>query len=274
MPMSDKILHSYLGRTKKTYTQLDLKLRVPPNEVILYAMLRLCIHQRIPDEVLLLKVTDMKTERMVTKAFPQMMHGRCLEIQVTKIIKSRRKPNVAEISVSLKLNVKVYNGLQSDRYWLYRNTKSDLMNEAIVFSKRSEKLRFSHALHEEEFHEKELHEEDQSRSMKKEINGCYRKKMIVNFATLGYSDIIAPTIFDAGQCVGRCKYPLGRLSYPTQHSIIQQLLHSLYGDRIAKSTCCSPRKFLPLTTLINDKYSGRVAIRSLEDMIVSGCRCV
>ena len=272
--MSDKILHSYLGRTKKTYAQLDLKLRVPPNEVILYAMLRLCIHQRIPDEVLLLKVTDMKTERMVTKAFPQMMHGRCLEIQVTKIIKSRRKPNVAEISVSLKLNVKVYNGLQSDRYWLYRNTKSDLMNEVIVFSKRSEKLWFSHALHEEEFHEKELHEEDQSRSMKREINGCYRKKMIVNFATLGYSDIIAPTIFDAGQCVGRCKYPLGRLSYPTQHSIIQQLLHSLYGDRIAKSTCCSPRKFLPLTTLINDKYSGRVAIRSLEDMIVSGCRCV
>ena len=255
-------------------TVLNSHLRIPLNEDILYVILHFCLRHRTLYKISLLKVTDTTTGKTVTQVGSQLKYGRCLEVEMTEIIKARRMPETMEILISLKVRIKGGEGLQSRELWSYWNGTFSQENEIVVFSRTAEALPPITRRHAKEL----------SRTVKKRgvvgrkdaslTKGCYKKSMIVNFASLGYSNIIAPTIFDAGQCIGQCQYPLGRMSNPTQHSLIQQLLHSLYGDRVAKSTCCSPRGFLPLTAMINDKYSGRAAIRTLEDMIVSECGCV
>ena len=237
-------------------------------------MLHFCVQPRIPQDIFILKTKDMMTGRTVITVGSQLKHMKCLKVEVTSIIKERRKSKITKIPISLKLSIKAYNRLQNRTSWLYWNSRLSQLKEIIVFSKKAKAVPSFLGLHTKEQLRRVKRRDSSEENNVTGKKGCYKKKLIVNFASLGYSNIIAPTIFDAGQCIGQCKYPLGKTSNPTQHSLIQQLLHSLYGERVAKSTCCSPRGFRPLTTMIDDKYSGRIAIKSLENMIVSECGCV
>lgn len=261
------------GKTTKMHTLMDFDVRIPKGEKILYAILHFCVQHRIPKEVSALKVTDILTGKTITKTSPELRYGRCFRNRVTNMLIARRKPSAEEIPMIVQISMRG----QLGKLWFNWNAELSDLKEMIVFSKEvqpaSPLLGLSLKVNSRVIKRREVVEKStvEGRSMKK---GCNRESLIVNFESLGYRNIIAPTIFDAGQCVGKCKYPLGKLSNPTQHSLIQQLLHSLYGNSIAKSTCCAPRGFLPLTTMIEDKYSGGVAIRSLEDIIVSDCGCV
>lgn len=237
-------------------------------------MLHFCVQHRIPNEVSKLKVMDVVTGRSIVQTNVGQENDRCLRIQITTIIKQRTEPTLKSMPIKIQVRMRGKIGLGKSRLPFYWKAELSDLQEIIIFSKAVKPISFLAALQLSSKHKVIKRRSLVVKKTPKTKKGCSRGSLIVNFASLGYENIIAPTIFDAGQCMGECTYPLGSMSNPTQHSLIQQLLHSLYGNRIAKSTCCAPRGFLPLTTMIDDKYSGGVAIRSLEDMIVSNCGCV
>ena len=253
---------------------MNFHIRIPSNEDILNAMLHFCFEKEIPGDVSSLKVVEISSGKTVVGNRPQKKDSKCVLLQLAGMINATQQKGMAEIPISLKIYMRGTKGSKQNKLWFYWNGELSELKEIIVFSKETRPILPFIGLRPRKQQRKMKRREVQVQDNLSAKRGCSRKSLIVNFASLGYANIIAPTIFDAGQCVGQCQYPLGSMSNPTQHSLIQQLLHSLYGDKIAKSTCCAPRRFLPLTTMIDDEYSGSVAIRSLENMIVADCGCV
>eukprot|EP00112_Aurelia_sp_Birch-Aquarium-sp1_P016039 Seg36.3 transcript_id=Seg36.3/GoldUCD/mRNA.D3Y31 product="Bone morphogenetic protein 10" protein_id=Seg36.3/GoldUCD/D3Y31 len=273
---------------------VKFRVRIPKDEKILFAMLHLCMKSNLFKGKPSLKVEDARSRMVVVRKGDIYKNGQCFKVPITAIIKKDTNTSTHEVNLILYVSIldQLSRLLRNSR--IQRSRTDNIRPEVIVFSSSSKpkgspldyKLpsnsrpnmqsdfqpRNGHRWRADHAAKRGLTENINSAMTKKE--GCYRKSLIVNFAGLGYKDIIAPTIFDAKQCIGVCKYPLGTMANPSQHSLIQQLLHSLYGTRVAKSTCCAAKRFVPLTTMIKDTYSGGYAIRSLEDMIVAECGCV
>ncbi|CAL8094213.1 unnamed protein product [Calicophoron daubneyi] len=106
-------------------------------------------------------------------------------------------------------------------------------------------------------------------------NMCSRRSMMVDFAQLGWNQwIISPTRYDAHMCVGKCPFPLGQAFYPTNHAVVQMLMHQLSSQNqppIARP-CCVPKKLSPLNVLYYDEQS-RVVLKAYDDMVVETCGC-
>ena len=272
---------------------VQFRIRIPKAEKILFAMLHLCMKSNLFKGKPSLKVEDARSGMVVERKGNTYKNGQCFKVPITAIIKKDK--NASSTDVNLILFVSIIDQLSTllRHSRIQRSRVDNIRPEVVVFSSSNKPeaspldfkvLPNSRPNIRNDFQERNGYrwqtDHETKRGLKENVNsaitkkGCFRRSLIVNFAGLGYKDIIAPTIFDAKQCIGVCKYPLGKMANPSQHSLIQQLLHSLYGTRVAKSTCCAAKRFVPLTTMIKDTYSGGFAIRSLEDMIVAECGCV
>ncbi|OON19241.1 transforming growth factor beta like domain protein, partial [Opisthorchis viverrini] len=103
---------------------------------------------------------------------------------------------------------------------------------------------------------------------------CSIHSMPVNFEKIGWTDwIIAPSEYDARMCVGQCPFPLGQTFHPTNHAVIQLLVHHLKPNGLSvRRPCCVPRKMDPLHILYYDDEHN-VILKQMEDMIVNTCGC-
>eukprot|EP00795_Rhopilema_esculentum_P014423 gene14423-5479_t len=262
-----QILH--LCRPKKTSFILKFNIHIPKREKILHAMLHFCLKRETLKNISSIEFTNVRSDKTMRLTKTEFGTSRCQLFPVTPLL--RRKSSVNTFSLVLRMVLISQRDEESQVKASWRRKVSSPV-EIVIFS--SEKYPVSPFLRFRlPTNQQELTKRDADNHKKLTKRGCHRKSLIVNFVGLGYKDMVAPTIFDIKQCNGACRYPLGSMSNPTQHSLIQQLLHSLYGKRVAKSTCCSPRSYVPLTTMIKDSYSGRIAIRSLENMIVAECGC-
>ncbi|THD20695.1 Bone morphogenetic protein 3 [Fasciola hepatica] len=108
---------------------------------------------------------------------------------------------------------------------------------------------------------------------------CSVQSMLVDFAQIGWNRwIISPTHYDARMCVGQCPFPLGQAFHPSNHAVVQMLMHHLdprpTGSGTAKihRPCCVPQKLVALHVLYHDQ-NNHVVLKVYEDMIVESCGC-
>lgn len=122
--------------------------------------------------------------------------------------------------------------------------------------------------------------EDDDFPRRRRRNNCHRRPMYVDFTLIAYDLwVIAPPGYQAYQCSGRCSFPLGDHLSPTNHAIVQALLHGalqasddLRGNKFVGRACCVPTKLAPTSLLYVDQ--GIVTYEyGYEDMVVVECGC-
>jgi len=103
------------------------------------------------------------------------------------------------------------------------------------------------------------------------LNRCKRRWAYVKFKTLKWNWIIAPSGYTANYCEGVCPHVLDMHLEPTNHAILQSILHRMDG-RIP-SPLCAPTKLHGISVLY--KASDRsIALTEYGGMVVSSCGCL
>ncbi|KAA0187981.1 Bone morphogenetic protein 3B [Fasciolopsis buskii] len=108
---------------------------------------------------------------------------------------------------------------------------------------------------------------------------CSMQSMFVDFAQIGWNRwIISPTHYDARMCTGQCPFPLGQAFHPSNHAVVQMLMHHLNPSPTGPGTvrihrpCCVPQKLAALHVLYHDQ-NNQVILKVYDDMIVESCGC-
>ncbi|CAF89953.1 unnamed protein product, partial [Tetraodon nigroviridis] len=96
---------------------------------------------------------------------------------------------------------------------------------------------------------------------------CHRRRLQVNFREMGWDDwIIAPLEYQAFHCGGTCDFRLRSHLEPTNHAIIQTLVHSL-EPASTPASCCVPTRLSPVSILFIDS-ANNVVYQQYQDMAV------
>ncbi|XP_067124293.1 bone morphogenetic protein 3-like [Centruroides vittatus] len=107
----------------------------------------------------------------------------------------------------------------------------------------------------------------------KNVMMCQKKKLIVDFAALGWTNwIISPATFEANYCAGQCLFPLPKNLFPSNHATIQSLVHSLSLDPNVPPPCCVPDMTSSVTLLYYDEDTN-VVLKRYPRMTVDSCAC-
>lgn len=100
---------------------------------------------------------------------------------------------------------------------------------------------------------------------------CQRRWVYVHFKKLKWNWIIAPNGYSANYCDGVCPRVLDMQLEPTNHAILQNILHKL--DSRIPSPMCAPTKLHGISVLY--KTSDRsIALTEYGGMVVSSCGCL
>ncbi len=94
---------------------------------------------------------------------------------------------------------------------------------------------------------------------------------ILSFANISQDWIIAPEGYAAYVCRGHCNFPIPSHLSPTNHAILQNLMHLMDGHTIPKP-CCAPKELSPIMVLYFDDDSN-VVMKKYKNMVVKKCSC-
>lgn len=101
---------------------------------------------------------------------------------------------------------------------------------------------------------------------------CARRKLFVKFRDLKWDKwIIAPRGFSAYYCMGSCPEIIDKGYNPTNHAIIQNLLHHRYNRNIP-AACCVPTS-LHSMSMMYFELDGSIVLREYSGMVASSCGC-
>lgn len=101
---------------------------------------------------------------------------------------------------------------------------------------------------------------------------CARRKLFVKFRELKWDKwIIAPRGFSAFYCMGTCPEIIDKTFNPTNHAIIQNLLHHRYNKNIP-AACCVPTS-LHSMSIMYFELDGSIVLREYSGMVASACGC-
>ncbi|VDK67991.1 unnamed protein product [Litomosoides sigmodontis] len=103
---------------------------------------------------------------------------------------------------------------------------------------------------------------------------CRTEKLNVRFRDIGWEQwIIAPTSFEAHYCSGTCPFPLKQGVNPSNHAIVQSIIHRLGLNPYVPDVCCAPDKMDSLTLLYYDEMDN-VVLKNYPRMSVASCACL
>ncbi|KAL3983199.1 Transforming growth factor beta like domain family protein [Acanthocheilonema viteae] len=103
---------------------------------------------------------------------------------------------------------------------------------------------------------------------------CRTEKLNVRFRDIGWEHwIIAPTSFEAHYCSGTCPFPLKQDVNPSNHAIVQSIIHRLGLNPYVPDVCCAPDKMDSLTLLYYDEMDN-VVLKNYPRMTVTSCACL
>jgi len=101
---------------------------------------------------------------------------------------------------------------------------------------------------------------------------CARQKLFVKFRELKWDKwIIAPRGFSAYYCTGTCPEIIEKFYNPTNHAIIQNLLHHRYNKKIP-AACCVPTSLHSMSMMYFER-DGSIVLREYSGMVASACGC-
>lgn len=114
---------------------------------------------------------------------------------------------------------------------------------------------------------------DESLGIEEHQEVCGRRKLVVDFADIGWEDwIIAPQSFDAHYCAGECLFPLTKRLRPSNHATIQSIVHAVGIYDKVPAPCCVPDEMSPLSLLYFDQDKN-VVLKTYPGMTVDTCAC-
>lgn len=113
---------------------------------------------------------------------------------------------------------------------------------------------------------------------------CRRRPLYVDFALIAYDRwVVAPPGYEAYQCIGKCFLPFADHLNPTQHAIVQTLMHGalqhlqangeLDSNKVVGRACCVPTRLGPTSLLYLDNRDALTYEYDYEDMVVVECGC-
>uniref|UniRef100_A0A5S6QWH7 TGF_BETA_2 domain-containing protein n=1 Tax=Trichuris muris TaxID=70415 RepID=A0A5S6QWH7_TRIMR len=103
---------------------------------------------------------------------------------------------------------------------------------------------------------------------------CKKYNLLVDFRDIGWGEqIIAPKTFEAHYCAGSCQFPLSSISNPSNHAIIQSIIHTIGLQPNVPQVCCSPDRMDSLTLLYFDEDQN-VVLKTYPKMVVTSCGCL
>ncbi|XP_032666480.1 bone morphogenetic protein 2-like [Odontomachus brunneus] len=113
-------------------------------------------------------------------------------------------------------------------------------------------------------------------------DSCRRHPLYVDFALIAYDRwVVAPSGYEAYQCTGKCFLPFADHLSPTQHAIVQTLMHGalqhqangdLDSNKVVGRACCVPTRLAP-TSLLYMNDDAVIYEYDYEDMVVDECGC-
>lgn len=132
---------------------------------------------------------------------------------------------------------------------------------------------------------------------------CRLFHMHVDFKAIGWNHwILKPDGFDAYRCAGLCDFPIGRHLNPTNHAIIQAIMHALQEDGSISGSadaapgysvprprpqqqrrpvrlrdyvsgpCCVPDRMGPIALLYFDDHRF-ATLKTYDNMVAQSCAC-
>ena len=111
-----------------------------------------------------------------------------------------------------------------------------------------------------------------TRRSEQEVNICRRRRLAVRFRDLKWNGwIIAPTRFGFHYCDGSCPGTLSQDSNPTNHAIMQNILHHRFGKKVPAATCV-PTELHSMSLLYYDE-DNTIVLRDVPGMVASNCGC-
>ena len=110
------------------------------------------------------------------------------------------------------------------------------------------------------------------RTKRSDLDMCRKRRLSVRFRDLKWNDwIIAPTRFGFHYCDGECPGTLGQESNPTNHAILQNILHHRLSKKIPAATCV-PTELHSMSLLYYEKDDS-IVLRDVPGMVASDCGC-
>lgn len=111
-----------------------------------------------------------------------------------------------------------------------------------------------------------------TRRSEQEVNICRKRRLAVRFRDLKWNGwIIAPTRFGFHYCDGTCPGTLSQDSNPTNHAIMQNILHHRLGKNVPAATCV-PTELHSMSLLYYDE-DNTIVLRDVPGMVASNCGC-
>ena len=111
-----------------------------------------------------------------------------------------------------------------------------------------------------------------TRRSEQEVNICRKRRLAVRFRDLKWNGwIIAPTRFGFHYCDGSCLGTLSQDSNPTNHAIMQNILHHRLGKKVPAATCV-PTELHSMSLLYYDE-DNTIVLRDVPGMVASNCGC-
>ena len=115
-------------------------------------------------------------------------------------------------------------------------------------------------------------EESTKRSKRSGISICHKRRLAVRFRDLKWNGwIIAPTRFGFHYCDGHCPGTLNQEANPSNHAILQNILHHRLSKKIPAATCV-PTELHSMSLLYYDT-DDTIVLREVPGMVASNCGC-
>ncbi|XP_045614872.1 growth/differentiation factor 8 isoform X3 [Procambarus clarkii] len=95
---------------------------------------------------------------------------------------------------------------------------------------------------------------------------CCRYPLVVNFVDLGWDFIVAPKVYEANFCNGKCPF---LHAHKYAHTTLIQKLNSTNAQH---GPCCGARKLSPMKMLYYD-HDHQIKFDTIQDMVVDRCGC-
>ena len=110
------------------------------------------------------------------------------------------------------------------------------------------------------------------RSKRSGLDICRKRRHAVRFRDLKWNGwIIAPTRFGFHYCEGICSATLSQEYNPSNHAILQNILHHRLTSEIPAATCV-PIELHSMSLLYYDT-DNTIVLREVPEMVASNCGC-
>ncbi|CAD5231817.1 unnamed protein product [Bursaphelenchus xylophilus] len=109
-------------------------------------------------------------------------------------------------------------------------------------------------------------------SLGKKPGRCVLKSLFVDFKDLGWDNwVIAPSGYQADFCEGDCNFPLYEDLFPSNHAIVQSLIH-LVDDKSTEMAKCAATEMREQSILFMNNQDN-IVMKKYQNMRVNRCGC-